>query len=329
MIKTRERVIIDTDPGIDDALALLLALRSPELEVVAITTVNGNVSLDMATRNAFTVLSLIPPGQRPPVAAGAPAPLEKTPYFATFVHGDDGLGKLDRYRDASGRPRYAPVDVPLSARSAVEEILFHVSSAEPQAMTLIAIGPLTNVAQALERDRDTMARLKRIVVMGGAISVSGNVTPAAEFNIYVDPLAARRVFHAGIPLTVVGLDVTRRVRLTRKTVETEVAPRQTEISQFVCDCTSDLLGFCENREGKASFPLHDPLAIGVLIDPSLVSLEPMHIEVETKGELTEGMTLADRRPIRSELKEPPNAEVCVDVDASRFLALFLGRLCPK
>jgi purine nucleosidase/pyrimidine-specific ribonucleoside hydrolase len=282
MIKTRERVIIDTDPGIDDALALLLALRSPELEVVAITTVNGNVSLDMATRNAFTVLSLIPPGQRPPVAAGAPAPLEKTPYFATFVHGDDGLGKLDRYRDASGRPRYTPVDVPLSARSAAEEILFHVSSAEPQAMTLIAIGP-----------------------------------------------AARRVFHAGIPLTVVGLDVTRRVRLTRKTVETEVAPRQTEISQFVCDCTSDLLGFCENREGKASFPLHDPLAIGVLIDPSLVSLEPMHIEVETKGELTEGMTLADRRPIRSELKEPPNAEVCVDVDASRFLALFLGRLCPK
>lgn len=323
-----ERVIIDTDPGIDDALALLLALHSPELDVAAITTVSGNVPVDVATRNAFTVLSLLPVDQRPPVAVGSSKPLEKGPFFATAVHGEDGLGRLDQYYDASGRPRYSPPVVKPSSREAVEEILFHLSSSEPRTFSLIAIGPLTNIARALERDRSTMAKLKRIVVMGGAVTVSGNVTPAAEFNVYVDPRAASIVFHAGIPLTLVGLDVTHKVRLTRKTVETEVAPRQTVISQFLCDCTSEAFALSERRKGGASVTLHDPLAIGVVIDPSLVSSEPMHVEVEVKGEFTEGMTLADRRSIHAVLKESPNAEVCLNVDASRFLSFFLERLCP-
>jgi purine nucleosidase/pyrimidine-specific ribonucleoside hydrolase len=210
----------------------------------------------------------------------------------------------------------------------VEEILAQISS-EPQSLTLIALGPLTNVAQAIERGRATMGKLKRIVLMGGALTVPGNITPVAEFNIYVDPQAASVVFNSSIPLTVVGLDVTRKVRLNRRTMETEVRPCETVISQFLCDCTADLFTFSEQREGAASFPLHDPLAIGVAIDPSLVSMEPMHIEIERRGEVTEGMTVADRRPIQAGWKKPPNADVCLDVDASRFLSFFLERLCSK
>lgn len=324
-----ERVIIDTDPGIDDALALLLALRSPELEVAAITTVSGNVPVAVATRNVFTVLSLLPSCPRPPVATGASRPLEKEPVFATSVHGDDGLGGLGRYHDASGRLRYSPPLATPSGRSATEEILSHLSVSEPQVFTLIALGPLTNIAHAIKRERATMARLKRIVLMGGAVTVAGNITPVAEFNMYVDPLAASIVFEAGIPLTVVGLDVTRKVRLNRETMEREVAPCQTVVSQFLCDCTSDLFAISEQREAHASFSLHDPLAIGVVIDPSFVTWEPMHIEIERKGEVTEGMTVADRRPIQAAWKKPPNAEVCLDVNASRFLSFFLERLCPK
>lgn len=324
-----ERVIIDTDPGIDDALALLLGLRSPELDVAAVTTVSGNVPVDVAARNVFTVLSLLPFCRRPPVAIGAPKPLEKAPAYAFSMHGGDGLGGLDRYADASGHPRYAPPLVTPSGRSGAEEILFHLSSSEPRALTLIALGPLTNIAEAIKSDRATMATVKRIVLMGGAVTVAGNITPAAEFNIYVDPLAASIVFGSGIPVTVVGLDVTRRVRLRRETVEREVAPCQTAVSQFVCDCTSYRFAISEEREGEASFSLHDPLAVGFVIDPSFVSSEPMHIEIERKGEVTEGMTLADRRPFRAAWRKPPNAEVCLDVDASRFLSFFLERLCPE
>jgi inosine-uridine nucleoside N-ribohydrolase len=324
-----ERVIIDTDPGIDDALALLLAFRSPEIEIAAITTVSGNVPVKVATRNVFTILSLLRPDRRPLVAVGASKPLEKDSIFATAVHGRDGLGGFDRRYDTSGRPRYtAPLGTP-SHRTAVEEILFHLSSS-PHALTLIALGPLTNVAQAIEMDRTAMATLKRVVLMGGAFTVPGNVTPVAEFNIYVDPHAARIVFDAGIPLTVVGLDVTRRVRLTRKTLETEIVPCETTISQFVCDATSDLFAMVREEEGtRLGVPLHDPLAVGAVIDPSFVASEAMHVEIERTGEFTEGMTVADRRSIRADLKKPPNADVCVDVDASRFLSFFLERLCEE
>jgi len=323
-----ERVIIDTDPGIDDALALLLALRSSELDVLAITTVSGNVPVDVATKNVFTVLSLFPTSQRPTVAQGSAKPLQKRPVHAESVHGDDGLGDLHRCRDRSGRLRYVPLTVTPSQHGAVDEILYQIRSAS-EPCTVIALGPLTNIARAIERDRATMARLKRIVMMGGAVTVPGNITPAAEFNMFADPHAARAVFDAGIPLTVVGLDVTRKVRLTRETVDQAVAPCDTPISRFLCDCTARLFAFCEEREGVASFPLHDPLAVGVVIDPALVVCESMHIDVETRGDVTEGMTVADRRPIRASAKKTPNAEVCLDVNASRFLSLFLERLCPE
>jgi purine nucleosidase/pyrimidine-specific ribonucleoside hydrolase len=322
-----EPVIIDTDPGIDDALALLLAFRSPELEVKAITTVSGNVPLSVTTRNAFTVLSLLNLDRNPPVAAGASKPLEKAPVFAPSVHGDDGLGGIYQRQEGTGPPRYAPPEIVLSGRDAVEEILFQISANEPQPLTLITLGPLTNVAQAIERDRVAMSRLRRIVIMGGAFTVPGNVTPAAEFNFYVDPLAASIVFNAGIPLTAVGLDVTRKVRITREMVDEEIAPCKTAITEFIDDCTSELFRAAMERAGEASSPLHDPLAVGAVIDPSLVSTEALYVEIERRGECTDGMALADRRPIQPSLKNPPNADVCLEVDGPRFLSLFLERVC--
>lgn len=321
-----ERVIIDTDPGIDDALALLLALHSPELEIVAITTVNGNVPVEKATQNVFTIFSLLPPTiPRPPVAKGAAQPRQKAPVWAMDIHGEDGLGRIAHRRDTAGNLLYTPPPITLSEREAAEEILYQLSVSS-QAITIIALGPLTNLAAAIEKDRKTMERVKRIVLMGGAITVPGNITPAAEFNIYADPHAAELVFTSALPLTVVGLDVTRQVRLSKTTVETAIAPQQTRVSQFLCDCTAELLAFAEKQAGEASLSLHDPLAVGVAIDPFFVSTEALPVEIETQGKVTEGMTVADRRPMKPIWKKPPNAEVCLSVDAPRFLSFFLERV---
>jgi len=323
-----ERVVIDTDPGIDDAMALLLALQSPELEVAAITTVCGNVPVDMATRNVFTVLSLLPDSKEPPVARGASRPLQKMPSYATFLHGNDGLGGLDRFRNDAGNSLYPPPAQTLSERHAVEEILFQINTA-PQPVTVIALGPLTNIALAIQKDRNTMARAKKIVSMGGAISVSGNVTPVAEFNVFVDPHAARIVFAAGIPLTVVPLDVTRQVQLTRSRLAEAVAARPSAAAQFLLDCTEQAFDMGEERTGEAVINLHDPLAVATVIDASFVSTERLHVEIETSGDISEGMTVADRRPIKPSLKQAPNAAVCLQVDAARFLSFFLDRvICP-
>ncbi|MBW2122049.1 MAG: nucleoside hydrolase, partial [Deltaproteobacteria bacterium] len=308
--------------------ALLLALRSPELEVTAVTTVSGNVPVDMATRNVFRVLSFFPPSRRPRVAMGASKPLQKQPVYAFSIHGEDGLGGLGRYMDSSGRPRYPEPPGNPCDRSGVEEILFQISS-EPGAVTLIALGPLTNIAEAIRRERATMALTREIVLMGGAVTVPGNVTPAAEFNIFVDPAAARIVFDSGIPITLVGLDVTRKVRLSREDLDRRISTCETETNRLVRDSTRDLFVISEEREGEAAFSLHDPLAVGVAIDPSFVSRTPLPVQIETRGEVTEGMTVADRRPVRADLKKRPNAEVCLDVDSSRFLSFFLERLCGE
>jgi len=207
----------------------------------------------------------------------------------------------------------------------VDEIV-HQLAVTPGPITIIALGPLTNIAAAIEKDKERMATAKRIVLMGGAIGVPGNVTPVAEFNIYVDPHAAGIVFNSGIPLTVVGLDVTSQVKLTRNAIASAAASHHTAVSQFLSDCTEDLLTFAEERTGEPSLFLHDPLAVGVVIDPSLVTKKAMHIEIETNGEVTEGMTVADRRLLKSDWKKTPNAEVCVRVDAQRFVDFFLERL---
>jgi inosine-uridine nucleoside N-ribohydrolase len=320
-----ERVIIDTDPGIDDALAILIALRSPELQISAITTVSGNVPVEIATRNVLRILYLAPSAPRIPVAQGARPPLQKQPVYTTGFHGDDGLGGLDSLRDDSGDPRYPLSSISLSSRNAADEILFQLATT-PQPLSIIALGPLTNIAAAIQKDKKTMAQAQRIVLMGGAIGVPGNITPVSEFNIYVDPMAAGIVFNAGIPLTVVGLDVTHQVKLAAGEIAAATDVRKTTVGHFLVDCTKDLLSSPSNRHKEPGLFLHDPLAVGVVIDPSFVATEPMSVDIETRGDLTEGMTVADRRLIHPSLKKSPNADICLKVDAPRFIDFFLRRL---
>jgi inosine-uridine nucleoside N-ribohydrolase len=321
------RVIIDTDPGIDDALALLLALQSPELDVAAITTVSGNVPVKTATLNVFRIFSLLTTRNRPPVAEGAEKPRIKDPVFGTHIHGEDGLGGLDRFQNKDGTSRYPIPRVEKSARRAADEIVYQLSkTTEP--ISLIPLGPLTNIAEALETDKTGMAAIKEIVLMGGAVEVPGNVTSVAEFNIYYDPHAADMVFNSGIPITVVGLDVTRKVQLLKENMTSIPKPNHTAISQFVCDSTAALFSFLEARTGEAGMSLHDPLAVGVAIDPSLVTKKAMSVAVETEGKWTQGMTVVDGRNMKPEWKESPNAQICVDVDKERFLSFFLDRLFP-
>jgi purine nucleosidase/pyrimidine-specific ribonucleoside hydrolase len=318
-------VIIDTDPGVDDALALLLALQSPELAIKAVTTVSGNVPVDRATRNVFRVFDLLPSAARPPVAQGSSGPLRKSPTYAHDVHGDDGLGNLDYIHDSNGLPCYPEPKIELSGRAAVDEILYQLSVAS-EPLTIIALGPLTNIAAAIQKSPKQMSAVKRIVVMGGAVQVPGNITSVAEFNIYVDPHAADVVFKSGIELTVVGLNVTRQVYLTRDNIDAICAPHDSAASRFVRDCTQAPLNFTEEYLGKAFIYLHDPLAVAVAIDFTLVTTEPMHIGIELQGKLTEGMTVADRRLVKSAMNPSPNAHVSVNVNVDGFLSFFGERV---
>lgn len=321
------QVIIDTDPGIDDALALLLALRSPELRVEAITAVCGNVSLELATRNVFRVLSLLEEKERPPVARGTDRPLKRELHTATAYHGDDGLGNLDRCLSSDGSPRYPEPEIALDPRGAIS-LLLDIADRFPGEISLLALGPLTNVAQAILREPRRVRQLREIVLMGGAISSPGNVTAVAEFNIYTDPEAAQIVFRSGLPLTVVPLDVTRQVSLTRKMIQEEILPRGGRLARFLADTTAHPLEASQRLGDVPAFHLHDPLAVGVALDPSLVRLEPLFVDVEIQGELTLGMTVADLRSRAANLKGKPNAKVARAVEKDRFLELFKERVCP-
>ena len=318
-------VIIDTDPGVDDALALILALQSPELCVEAITTVSGNVHVELATQNTLTVLGLFPPERRPPVARGADRPLVRALDTAAHVHGDDGLGGVSRLHTAAGDPCYPAVSAAHTSRDAVA-CLLDLIRRSPGELTLVALGPLTNLALAWRRDAHAFRQLAEVVIMGGAVTVPGNVTPVAEFNIYVDPEAAQVVFASGVPITLIGLDITERVRLTAEMIDQSVRPAGSPLSQFVMDCTAQTIEFSTRMERPPGMAMHDPLAVGALIDPTIVHTAPLSVQVETKGELTTGMLVADRRPLLRDLKAPANVHVALEVDAARFLEMFLHRL---
>ncbi len=321
-----KRVIIDTDPGVDDALALFLALNSPELRVEAITTVAGNAPVEHCTRNVFTLLDLLKPHPRPVVAQGAARPLKRELQTARAVHGSDGLGGLSAYSNPNGLPRYPKPQVSLAPVGAADLILELVIR-YPGEITLITLGPLTNVAQALLRDRETMRKVGDVVSMGGAIVVPGNTSPTAEYNIATDPEASRIVFASGLRLTLIPLDVTERVRLSGEALRTWVEPLADLPAQFLLDCTAHLMAFSKQWEGFAGIILHDPLTVGVVLERDLVQTQPYHVQVETQGEITTGMTVADRRGIRAEGR--PNMEVALEVDADRFLSLFMERLCRR
>jgi inosine-uridine nucleoside N-ribohydrolase len=320
-------LLIDTDPGIDDALAILLALASPEAHIEAVTVVAGNVPVDLATANARRILAVAAPTPMPPVIRGAEAPLKRTLVTAGHVHGQDGLGNLDRFAEPDGRLRYPEPPPIVETRSAAEAILETVDRWGPE-LTVVALGPLTNLAAAAALDARRLARAGRVVVMGGAITVSGNVTPAAEFNFFVDPEAAAQVLEAGLAVELIPLDVTRRVVLAQA-VLTERLRRcpDDRIARFILDFTLHGFAFGASQEG-GGIVLHDPLAMAVALDPSLVTFEPMSVEVECEGKLTRGLSLADRRALPSHRKRVPSCRVAMDVDADAVLRLFLERLCP-
>lgn len=320
-----KKVIIDTDPGVDDALALILASRSPELELVAVTSVAGNVPVETATANMIGVLALDRPEALPVFAQGAAGPLRGEPVLATFLHGPDGLGGAARLAEEARRLIAPDGGDSLSPRGAAGEIVHQLRDSD-QSISLIALGPLTNVALALELDPEAFHRLERLVVMGGAVEAPGNMTPAAEFNFYADPEAAAAVLASGLPTTLVGLDVTAKALLPEAMLSREVASHPSAVGRFVQQSTAAVYAFQEEHVGHRSMPLHDPLAVAAVVDPDLLAGPDLAVAVETEGRLTRGMSLADRRQLRGQFKDRPNAAVCLQVDAERFLSLFKERV---
>jgi inosine-uridine nucleoside N-ribohydrolase len=295
-------LLIDTDPGIDDALALLLAFGSPECRVEAITTVAGNVEVPLCTRNARRVVAVAAPSRPPQVVEGAAGPLARPLRTATSYHGADGLG--DALPPEASPPAPAPG---LAARTLVE-----TARRVGGMLTVVAIGPLTNVAQALELDATALADIGRLVVMGGAVDVPGNVTPTAEFNMHVDPEAADRVVTAGLPLELIPLDVTQRVILERPALDAALERAPHRLADFVSAVTR--FAFRVEAADHPGLTLHDPLAVGVALAPSFVTFERVRLEIGADGETR-------RRP------GPPNCRVALAVEAERFVPWFLERLC--
>ena len=320
--------LIDTDPGIDDALALLLAFASPEVSVEAITSVAGNVPVDFTTANVHRILSIGAPGAPIRVAGGAAAPLRGPLVTAADFHGDDGLGGISLLRDADGRLRYPVPKTASGARDAIDgpDLILEMAGRFPDELVVVALGPLTNLAVALERDRHRLGRVARVVIMGGAIAVPGNVTPSAEFNFHVDPAAAAAVFRSGLPLELVPLDATEQVRLRRADLVAALARGRAPVARFIDDFTDHLFALGDRR-GAEGFALHDPLAAGVALDSSLVELEPLYVDVEDEGRVTRGASVADRRSIASAERTRPNCRVAMNVHAARFVELFLSRVC--
>jgi len=314
-------VVVDTDGGVDDALALIMALNSPQLDLKAITVLAGNIDVDQAANNVLRVLSIVEPHTLPIVAKGCKKPLVKPPCNAAGVHGADGLGELDQFKETDGTPRYPKLTIEASTENAIDVILKAVEE-YGASLNIVALGPLTNLATAIQKDAATMKKIGRIIIMGGAVTVPGNITAAAEFNFFFDPDAAQIVMESGIPLTLVGLDVTTKASLLRQVVEDNLQRHPDKVTQFIADCTGIYMAFHRDNEGFYGCYLHDPLAMTVAIDPSLVTTESLYMMVETEGKFTTGLSLADRRDRRDESTNLPNVEVCLDVDTERFLKLF-------
>ena len=307
----RQALWIDCDTGVDDALALLFAARTPAAEIVGVSTVAGNCPLPMATENTLRVLELAGAG-RTPVHPGAAAPLAAALRPAGDIHGDDGLGGCaGRLSPARTRTRPEP------AAAALARAL----RARPGQITVVATGPLTNLAVMLALDPEAATLARQVVVMGGAVTAAGNVTPVAEFNIATDPEAARAVLTGPWRVTLVGLDVTMRVRVGAAEA---VALRNGggATGRFAADLIEAYGGNYGRVTGRAEAPMHDPLAVAVALDPSLVRAVQLPVDVETRGELTRGMVVADQRALAQvdALKGRRLVQVCVEVDERAAVA---------
>ena len=296
--------VIDTDPGIDDALALLLAWGSPELAVWNVTTVAGNVPVEQATINLLRLLDLRRPTPVPAIAVGAAQPLRRPLVTAQGYHGDDGIG------DVAGWP---DVVIPSAPRAA--DALLDAARRHRDRLTLIALGPLTNVAVALAADAAAMKTIGRVVVMSGAVDVPGNVTPTAEFNAYVDPDALRHVLASGMNIDLVSLDATRQAWLPRVDLEAALARADDVLAGRLRAIIERGLAV-DRARGGGGMVMHDPLAVALAVDPGLARWEPVRLCVGPDGET--------RRT-----SGPPNCRFARAVDTARFRALLIERLCPR
>ena len=305
------KIIIDTDPGQDDAAAIMLALGSPELEVLGLTVVAGNVPLPLTERNARIVCEMC--GRTDiKVFAGADRPLQRTLVTAEHVHGKTGLDGLDLFEPS----------FPLQDTHAVDFIVNSVMNEAPCTITLCPIGPLTNIALAIQKEPSIAGRLKQIVLMGGGYFEQGNITPSAEFNIYVDPEAADRVFSCGAPITMMPLDVTHKVMTTKKRVDA-IRVINNPAAQALVDMLEFSERFDEEKYGTDGGPLHDPTTIAWLLQPRLFKGRLCNVEIETQSDLTRGATIVDWWGVT---ERPKNALVIREVDAVGFFELIQQRL---
>lgn len=323
----RQKVIIDTDPGVDDAFALLLALASPELDVLAVTAVAGNVPIDYTLPNALRMVEIA--GRTDvPVAGGAAAPLVRKLIDATYAHGVNGLAGVE-----FPAPNLKPASEPAAT------LIDRMVRANPGEVIIVGIGPLTNVAMALHQYPDLATMIRGIVLMGGSLS-GGNITPSAEFNCFVDPEAASIVFGAGVPIRMVGLDVTRKINLTEERVAALRAGRG-PVSNAAARIGAAVLEVYRRKNTEGSPHLHDPLAVSALLSSKILTFEDFHVEIETTGTLTAGESVAWRRPpvrFSAPLRSctsmateqintiTANAKVATGVDPELFFNLLIPRL---
>jgi purine nucleosidase len=322
-----KKIIFDTDPGTDDALALMLALNSPELDVRAITVVPGNVTASQGLENALRMVSLANRCDIP-VAGGAQHPLFQKLITAEFWHGKNGLANIEL------PPSKCKVDSHFGP-----DLIIQMVHAAPHEITLVPVGPLTNIALAVLKDPSIVPLVKEVIIMGGSIT-GGNVNASAEANIYNDPEAAQIVFQAGWPLTMVGLDVGDKTLFSKKYLD-QLGQTHGPVNDFIYSVGKFLIALSA-QFGSPGAPMYDPLAVGVAIDATLVKSPEMHVDVETRGDFTRGETVANRHDtvernvlhgdhyvIEAVDTVTPNAKVCVDVEADRFLQLFVSRIKGK
>jgi inosine-uridine nucleoside N-ribohydrolase len=306
-----KRLIIDTDPGVDDSMAILFALMSPEVQLEALTTVLGNGGVERTTANALKILEVA--GRTDiPVVPGAPKPLLRAYHGQGYrVHGRDGLGETNLP---------PPKTKPQAARAA--EYLVSRIMAEPGEITLVAVGPLTNLALAVSLEPRLAQNVREVVIMGGAVAGPGNASPVAEANIHNDPEAAKIVFHAGWPLTMVGLDVTRKT-IMNPAYLAHLKQAGTPLTDFISAITPFYMRFHQEHNQMEGFYVHDSSALAYVIDSSLFDCRQLYVDVETGAGRTAGQTVADWR---GQWQQPANLNVCLDVDSARFLDLYLERI---
>lgn len=302
-----KKLILDVDTGIDDAIGILLAVKSKQFDILGITTVCGNVSVDAATLNTCKVLELVE-ADNIPVIKGSATPLLRAPHYEHRVHGEDGIGGA--LKDVQPKKT---ADAGFAPDFIIEQVLQY-----SEQVTLVLTGPLTNLALAVKKCPELIHHVKEVIFMGGVVKGQGNVSPVAEFNTYADPEAAKLVLDAGFPsLTQVGLDVTRQVLLTDERID---AIQNEMLAAYIRESTSIYRQRYFERNGVWACAMHDPLAVSLAINKELVSTQAFHVVVETKSEFCDGQMICD---FQHQWEKERNVQVCTDVDAEAFFDLLI------